>query len=189
MIGKGNGRANTADTLKVDQPSRRDEEGRSDRSSLNHTLDWTTDRATRRLITFLRNKNRLLISLPDHSHAASSLTITSCSFTSFTSSTSPSILSSTIQPIQSVTLSDTSFVSCHSSVSARSGVLDVSLIEGITITFTHSCETFTSCSSPKATANLIFISHPSLSVSVISSSLDLDSTKTSDSLADLAVKE
>ncbi|KAK2954039.1 hypothetical protein BLNAU_11002 [Blattamonas nauphoetae] len=128
---------------------------------------------------------QLALSLP----ATSSLTITSCSFTSFTSSTSPSILSSTIQPIQSVTLSDTSFVSCHSSVSARSGVLDVSLIEGITITFTHSCETFTSCSSPKATANLIFISHPSLSVSVISSSLDLDSTKTSDSLADLAVKE
>ncbi|KAK2942509.1 hypothetical protein BLNAU_22565 [Blattamonas nauphoetae] len=88
---------------------------------------------------------QLALSLP----ATSSLTITSCSFTSFTSSTSPSILSSTIQPIQSVTLSDTSFVSCHSSVSARSGVLDVSLIEGITITFTHSCETFTSCSSPK----------------------------------------
>ncbi|KAK2946678.1 hypothetical protein BLNAU_18430 [Blattamonas nauphoetae] len=118
-----------------------------------------------------------------------SLTITSCSFTSFTSSTSPSILSATIQPIQSVTLSDTSFVSCHSSASTRSGVHDVSLSEGSTITFTHSYETFTSCSSPKATANLNFLSHPSLSESVISLSLDFDWTKTSDSLADLAVKE
>ncbi|KAK2942125.1 hypothetical protein BLNAU_22968 [Blattamonas nauphoetae] len=53
-------------------------------------------------------------------HTAGSLTITSCSFTSFSSSTSPSVLSATIQPAQSVTLSNTSFVFCNSTASTRS---------------------------------------------------------------------
>ncbi|KAK2944816.1 hypothetical protein BLNAU_20289 [Blattamonas nauphoetae] len=122
-------------------------------------------------------------------HTAGSLTITSCSFTSFSSSTSPSVLSATIQPAQSVTLSNTSFVFCNSTASTRSGVLDVTLSEGSTFTLTHSINPFTSCSSPKATANLIFISHPSLSTSVISSCLQFVWTKTSDSLADFAGKE
>ncbi|KAK2957899.1 hypothetical protein BLNAU_7075 [Blattamonas nauphoetae] len=94
-------------------------------------------------------------------HTAGSLTITSCSFTSFSSSTSPSVLSATIQPTQSVTLSNTSFISCNSTASTRSGVLDVTLSEGSTFTLTHSTKPFASCSSPKATANQIFISSPS----------------------------
>ncbi|KAK2940114.1 hypothetical protein BLNAU_24976 [Blattamonas nauphoetae] len=118
-----------------------------------------------------------------------SLAVTSCSFTSFSSSTSPSILSATIQPAQSVILSEISFVSCNSTDSTRSGVLDVTLSEGSTFTLTHSINRFASCSSPKATANLIFISHPSLSESVISSCLQFVWTKTSDSLADFAGKE
>ncbi|KAK2956387.1 hypothetical protein BLNAU_8609 [Blattamonas nauphoetae] len=122
-------------------------------------------------------------------HTAGSLAITSCSFTSFTSSTSPSILTANLQTTQSVTLSETSFVSCLSTATTRSGVLDVTLSEGSTFTLTHSSEPFASCSSPKVTANLIFISHPSLSASVILSSLDFDWTKTSDSLVDFAGKE
>ncbi|KAK2942117.1 hypothetical protein BLNAU_22960 [Blattamonas nauphoetae] len=122
-------------------------------------------------------------------HTAGSLTITSCSFTSFSSSTSPSVLSATIQPTQSVTLSNTSFISCNSTASTRSGVLDVTLSEGSTFTLTHSTKPFTSCSSPKATANQIFISSPSLSPSVISSCLQFVWTKTSTSLADFAGKE
>ncbi|KAK2949901.1 hypothetical protein BLNAU_15130 [Blattamonas nauphoetae] len=122
-------------------------------------------------------------------HTAGSLAVTSCSFTSFSSSTSPSILSATIQPAQSVILSEISFVSCNSTDSTRSGVLDVTLSEGSTFTLTHSSEPFASCSSPKATANLIFISHPMLSESVISSCLQFVWTKTSDSLADFTGKE
>ncbi|KAK2940168.1 hypothetical protein BLNAU_24923 [Blattamonas nauphoetae] len=122
-------------------------------------------------------------------HTAGSLAITSCSFTSFTSSTSPSILLAEVGTSKSVTLSETSFVSCHSTASIRSGVLDVTLSEGSTFTLTHSINPFTSCSSPKATANLIFISHPSLSASVISSCLQFVWIKSSDSLADFAGKE
>ncbi|KAK2944026.1 hypothetical protein BLNAU_21025 [Blattamonas nauphoetae] len=98
-------------------------------------------------------------------------------------------MSATIQPPQLVTLSNTSFVSGNSTASTRSGVLDVTLSEGSTFTLTHSSKPFPSCSSPKATTNLIFISHPSLSESVLSSSLDFDWTTGSDSLADFAVKE
>ncbi|KAK2950383.1 hypothetical protein BLNAU_14718 [Blattamonas nauphoetae] len=90
---------------------------------------------------------------------------------------------------QLVTLSNTSFVSGNSTASTRSGVLDVTLSEGSTFTLTHSSKPFPSCSSPKATTNLIFISHPSLSESVLSSSLDFDWTTGSDSLMDFAVKE
>ncbi|KAK2947169.1 hypothetical protein BLNAU_17874 [Blattamonas nauphoetae] len=53
-------------------------------------------------------------------HTAGSLAITSCSFTSFTSSTSPSILLAEVGTSKSVTLSETSFVSCHSTASIRS---------------------------------------------------------------------
>ncbi|KAK2946786.1 hypothetical protein BLNAU_18244 [Blattamonas nauphoetae] len=68
-------------------------------------------------------------------------------------------------------------------------VLDVTLAEGRTFTLSHSDNPFTSCSSPKATANLIFIEHPSLSASVFTSSLCFEWDQTAESSAEFVGKE
>ncbi|KAK2958988.1 hypothetical protein BLNAU_6004 [Blattamonas nauphoetae] len=122
-------------------------------------------------------------------HTSGSLSIASCSFSSFSSTTSASILTATVRQSESITISESSFISCESSDSSRSGVLDVTLAEGSTFTLSHSSSPFTSCSSPKATATLIFIAHPSLSASVITSSLCFGWDQTAESLTDFVGME
>ncbi|KAK2942314.1 hypothetical protein BLNAU_22779 [Blattamonas nauphoetae] len=75
------------------------------------------------------------------------------------------------------------------SLSIISCVLDVTLAEESTFTLTHSNNLFTSCSSPKATAYLLFIEHPSLSASVITSSLRFEWDQSATSSTDFIGKE
>ncbi|KAK2956321.1 hypothetical protein BLNAU_8688 [Blattamonas nauphoetae] len=118
-----------------------------------------------------------------------SLSINSCSFTSFSSQSSASILTATIASQQSVTITDTTFSNCNTKGSARSGVLDVSMAVGSEFAITHSGNPFTSCSSPFAIANHILISHPSLSKEVIDTSLHFTWDQTSRTSKDLMGKE
>ncbi|KAK2956849.1 hypothetical protein BLNAU_8126 [Blattamonas nauphoetae] len=101
-----------------------------------------------------------------------SLSIDSCSFSSFSSSTNSSILTASVESGKTLSIVATTFVSCNSTDSCRSGVVDVSLAEGSTLTFSASLNPFSLCSSESADANHVFLSHPSLSKEVIATCLD-----------------
>ncbi|KAK2956846.1 hypothetical protein BLNAU_8123 [Blattamonas nauphoetae] len=118
-----------------------------------------------------------------------SLSINSCSFSSFSSSTSPSILTASIESGKTLSIVDTTFESCNSVGSCRSGVVDVSLAEGSTLTFSASSNPFTSCSSESANANHLFLSHPSLSKEVIATSLLFDWDQSAATSRDCVGKE
>ncbi|KAK2946538.1 hypothetical protein BLNAU_18514 [Blattamonas nauphoetae] len=118
-----------------------------------------------------------------------SLSINSCSFASFSSSSSASILTATIATQKSVTITDTTFTTCNARGSARSGVLDVTMAVGSEFILTHSGDPFTTCSSPSADANHVFIAHPSLSEEVIEASLRFTWDRTSRTSKDLMEKE
>ncbi|KAK2955784.1 putative Protein tyrosine kinase [Blattamonas nauphoetae] len=117
-----------------------------------------------------------------------SLSVTSCSFSGF-SSTAASILTATIATSKSVIFSDTTFTTCNSTGTARSGVLDVSMVEGSEFSITHSSNPFITCSSSDCSADCVFVSHPTLSKTVVNNILKFGWDQTSPSSRDFVGKE
>ncbi|KAK2960141.1 hypothetical protein BLNAU_5024 [Blattamonas nauphoetae] len=74
--------------------------------------------------------------------SAGSFFVTSCTFTSFSSASAASILTATVGASQSVQISDTTFTQCNSTGTVRSGVLDVSMVEGSDFSVTHTPNPF-----------------------------------------------
>ncbi|KAK2963777.1 hypothetical protein BLNAU_1344 [Blattamonas nauphoetae] len=120
--------------------------------------------------------------------SGASLAISSCSFNSFASSCSGSVLSATISASSSLSIDSCSFITCTSTKSSGSGVLDISL--SLSATFTLSGSTvIDSCISPSADSDFIVIRHPSLTKDIIKSSLTLDWLKDSSTIRSFVGKE
>ncbi|KAK2953470.1 hypothetical protein BLNAU_11605 [Blattamonas nauphoetae] len=104
--------------------------------------------------------------------SGASLAISSCSFDSFTSSCSGSVVSAIVSATSSLSVDLCSFINCTSSSSSGSGVLDVSFTNSAS--FTLSGQTIIdSCLSPSANSDFLLMSHPSLNKEIIRSSLTL----------------
>ncbi|KAK2953417.1 hypothetical protein BLNAU_11703 [Blattamonas nauphoetae] len=120
--------------------------------------------------------------------SGASLTISSCSFNSFTSSCSGSVVSATITDSSSLSIDSCSFINCTSTSSSGSGVLDISLSLGATFTLSGST-VIDSCLSPSADSDFIVIRHPSLGKEMIESSLTLAWEKDSSTIRSFVGKE
>ncbi|KAK2957755.1 hypothetical protein BLNAU_7189 [Blattamonas nauphoetae] len=118
-----------------------------------------------------------------------SLFVTSCSFSGFSSTSAASILTATIATSKSVQFSDTTFTTCNSTGTVRSGVLDVSMVEGSDFSVIHSSNPFVTCSSSDCSADCIVISHPTLSKMVVNDILKFGWDQSSPSYHDFVGKE
>ncbi|KAK2947717.1 hypothetical protein BLNAU_17317 [Blattamonas nauphoetae] len=120
--------------------------------------------------------------------SGASLAISSCSFDSFASSCSGSVVSATVTDSSSLSVDSCSFTNCTSTSSFGSGVLDISL--SLASTFTLSGSTvIDSCLSPSADSDFIVIRHPSLGKAMIESSLTLAWEKDSSTIRSFVGKE
>ncbi|KAK2951618.1 hypothetical protein BLNAU_13502 [Blattamonas nauphoetae] len=120
--------------------------------------------------------------------SGASLAISSCSFNSFVSSCSGSVVSATVTDSSSLSIDSCSFTNCTSTSSSGSGVLDISL--SLASSFTLSGSTVTdSCLSPSADSDFILIRHPSLGKEMIESSLTLAWQKDSSTIRSFVGKE
>ncbi|KAK2949521.1 hypothetical protein BLNAU_15503 [Blattamonas nauphoetae] len=120
--------------------------------------------------------------------SGASLAISSCSFNSFVSSCSGSVVSATVTDSCSLSIDSCSFTNCTSTSSSGSGVLDVSL--SLASSFTLSGSTvIDSCLSPSADSDFILIRHPSLGREMIESSLTLTWQKDSSTIRSFVGKE
>ncbi|KAK2948281.1 hypothetical protein BLNAU_16817 [Blattamonas nauphoetae] len=120
--------------------------------------------------------------------SGASLVISSCSFDSFTSSCSGSVVSATVTDLSSLSIDSCFFTNCKSTSSSGSGVLDISL--SLLATFTLSGSTvIDSCLSPSTGSDFIVIRHPSLGKEMIESSLTLVWQKDSSTIRSFVGKE
>ncbi|KAK2946576.1 hypothetical protein BLNAU_18489 [Blattamonas nauphoetae] len=101
-----------------------------------------------------------------------SLSVRSCSFSSFKSTSSPSILFGSVGSDQCVTLDSITFTSCRSSGQVSSGVISLSLSADAKLSIKGST-TITTCSSPTADSDFLFLSRPTFTKSFVSSALSL----------------
>ncbi|KAK2955577.1 hypothetical protein BLNAU_9435 [Blattamonas nauphoetae] len=101
-----------------------------------------------------------------------SLSVRSCSFSSFQSTSSPSILFGSVGSEQSVSLDSITFTSCWSSGQVSSGVISLSLSDDSSLSIKGST-TITTCSSPTAESDFLFLSRPAFTKSFVSTALSL----------------
>ncbi|KAK2945623.1 hypothetical protein BLNAU_19478 [Blattamonas nauphoetae] len=101
-----------------------------------------------------------------------SLSVRLCSFSSFESTSSPSILFGSVGSVQSVSLDSITFKSCWSSGQVSSGVISLSLSDDSSLSIKGST-TITSCSSPTAESDFLFLSRPTYAKSFVSTALSL----------------
>ncbi|KAK2954536.1 hypothetical protein BLNAU_10556 [Blattamonas nauphoetae] len=120
---------------------------------------------------------------------AASLTVASCSFSAFSSSCSGSVLSGSVGEGCSVEFKSTKFVSCSSTHSEGSGVLDISLLSDTSSFLLSADSTFKDCMSTGIKSHFLLLSHPKLSRSVLENSLKLDWTKDSSTATQFVGKE
>ncbi|KAK2943791.1 hypothetical protein BLNAU_21296 [Blattamonas nauphoetae] len=118
-----------------------------------------------------------------------SLYVTSCSFTAFSSSCSGSVLSGSVGGGSSVEFGSTKFVSCSSSNIEGSGVLDISLLTDTSTFLLSADSSFEKCVSTGITSHYLLLSHPKLSRSVIENCLQLTWKKDSSSESQFVGKE
>ncbi|KAK2951201.1 hypothetical protein BLNAU_13817 [Blattamonas nauphoetae] len=103
--------------------------------------------------------------------STASLSVTSCSFTEFSSSASGSVLSGSVGEDCFVEFESTRFKSCSSTNEKGSGVLDIALLSETSSFLLSSSSSFDYCVSTGITAQILLLSHPTLSTSVIENSI------------------
>ncbi|KAK2960605.1 hypothetical protein BLNAU_4503 [Blattamonas nauphoetae] len=108
-----------------------------------------------------------------------SLSVTSCSFSAFTSSASGSVLSGSVEGGCSVEFKSTRFVSCSSTHTEGSGVLDITLLTDTSSFLLSADSSFENCVSTGIQSDFLLLSHPQLSRSVLENTMKLDWTKDS----------
>ncbi|KAK2941047.1 hypothetical protein BLNAU_24043 [Blattamonas nauphoetae] len=119
-----------------------------------------------------------------------SLSVTSCSFTAFTSSSaSGSVLSGSVGEGCTVMFDSTKFVSCSSKNIEGSGVLDITLLTDTSSFLLSTDSSFEKCLSTGINSHYLLLSHPTLNRSVLENSLKLDWTKDSSTATQFVGKE
>ncbi|KAK2946950.1 hypothetical protein BLNAU_18108 [Blattamonas nauphoetae] len=125
------------------------------------------------------------ISLTD----TASLSVTSCSFSAFSSSCSGSVLSGSVGGVCSVEFQSTRFVSCSSTNVEGSGVLDIALLSEASSFLLSADSSFQNCVSTGVKSDFLLLSHPTLSETVLENSLKLDWAKDSSTATQFVGKE